>query len=71
MPALLDSTLFRNVLGVIVIGFIWLIFSAVGLRGVSVGKSIKDIRQEAGMSLLTLAVFTLGVLGLIALIYSN
>ncbi|MBI2010331.1 MAG: hypothetical protein HYS86_04125 [Candidatus Chisholmbacteria bacterium] len=71
MSAFLDTTLFRNVLGLGVIAGIWLIFSLVGLRGVSLGKPIKDIRQEAGMSLLTLAVFTLGLLGLIALIYSN
>ena len=39
--------------------FIWVIMSAVGLKGVSEAASIKDIRQHAGLSLLGLTVLSL------------
>lgn len=61
-----SSDFAKNTFILFVILAIWLIFAAVGLRGITVNKSIKEIRQETGLSLLTFFVFTLGLLGFIA-----
>jgi len=71
MQEFLNTTFFRNILGVVVIFFIWLIFSIVGLKGIKANRTIKQIRQEAGISLLTLSLFTISIFGLVALFFST
>jgi len=67
MPEFVNSTFFRNALGVVSIFLIWIIFSVFGLRGVTLKHTFKRIRQESGLTLLTFAIFIIAILGIIAL----
>ena len=65
MFSFFESTFVKNSLGLFVMIITWIIFSAIGLRGVTYGKSITTIRQETGLSLLTMTVFLVALIGLV------
>ena len=67
----LATTFFKNSVGLFVLIVVWLIFAAIGLRGVTLGKDITEIRQETGFSLLSFFVLVIALMGLIAFIYTN
>lgn len=67
----IKTNFFHNAIGLFVLIVVWLIFSAIGLRGVTYGKSIKEIRQETGMSLITMLVFVMAIIGLVTFLSTN
>jgi len=58
------SPIFIGIGLVLLLYLIWVTMSAIGLKGVSEDKPIKDIRQEAGLSLLGLALLSGTILAL-------
>ena len=52
------SPVFIGVGMVLLLYLIWITMSSIGLKGVSEDKPIKEIRQEAGLSLLGLALLS-------------
>ncbi len=62
MKSILSHPIIAGVGMVTLLYLIWIIMSGIGLRGVTKDESIKDIRQEAGLSLLGLTLLSLLIL---------
>ena len=62
MSTLITSPFIIGLGMVVLLYLIWIIMSAIGLKGVSEDKPIKEIRQEAGLSLLGLALLSGAIL---------
>ena len=62
MSTLITSPFIIGLGMVVLLYLIWIIMSAIGLKGVNEDKPIKEIRQEAGLSLLGLALLSGAIL---------
>jgi len=57
--AFFTQPIFIGIAMVTLLYFIWITMSGIGLKGVTQGQDIKDIRQEGGLSLLILTFLSL------------